>query len=247
MKKEKDSLKFLLVASALTIALWFIPFASFAVYPFRIFVTFIHEGGHALATLATLGSVERVIVHSNGSGETYSLGGLQLLIANAGYLGSMLFGAGLLVLCRRGHYARAALAVTSAIILALTVFFAGNPFTWLAGIILTIVLGLFASTANVRVAHFFLSFLAIQCCLNAVFDLRTIFLISTLTNSPSDAYNLERLTHLPALIWASAWIVASAMVLWVALRTYVRGGGSSAVALAVPWQASSRTTRSRAS
>jgi hypothetical protein len=84
MHKEKDSLKFLLAASALTVALWFIPFASFAVYPFRIFVTFIHEGGHALATLATLGDVEQVVVHPNGSGETYSVGGLQLLIANAG-------------------------------------------------------------------------------------------------------------------------------------------------------------------
>ncbi len=246
MQKEKDSLKFLLAASALTVALWFIPYASFAVYPFRLFVTFIHEGGHALATLATLGSVERVVIHSNGSGETYSVGGLQLLIANAGYLASTLFGAGLLVLCRRGRNARAALAVTAAAIFALTVFFAGNPFGWLAGIVLAIGLALFASTANVRVAHFFLSFLAIQCCLNALFDLRTVLLISTLTNSPSDAFNLERLTHVPALIWASVWVVASAVVLWIALRTYVRGGGTKPIALALPWQSSTRT-RSKAS
>ncbi|MEP7272343.1 MAG: M50 family metallopeptidase [Acidobacteriota bacterium] len=246
MQREKDTFKFLLAASALTIALWFIPFASFAVYPFRIFVTFIHEGGHALATLATFGSVERVVIHPNGSGETYSLGGLQLLIANAGYLASTLFGAGLLVLCRRGKNARAALGVTAAIILALTVFFAGNVFSWIAGIVLTIGLVLFASTANVRVAHFFLSFLAIQCCLNALFDLRTILLISTLTNSPSDAYNLERLTHIPALLWASVWVVASAVVLWIALRAHVRGGATRVGELAFPWQTADRS-RSRAS
>jgi hypothetical protein len=243
MQKEKDPLKFLLIASALTVALWFIPFASFLVYPFRIFVTFIHEGGHALATLATLGEVERVVINPNGSGETYSVGGLQLLIANAGYLGSMLFGASLLVLCRRGRNARAALGVTAAVVLALTVFFSGSVFSWFSGIALTIALALFASTANVRVAHFFLSFLAIQCCLNAVFDLRTILLISTFTNSPSDAYNLERLTHIPALIWASVWIVISAIVLWAALRTYVRGGGAKSVSLALPWGAPERRSR----
>ena len=225
MKREHDSLRFLLAASVLTVALWFIPFASFAVYPFRLFVTFIHEGGHALATLLTLGSVERIIIHPDGSGETYSRGGLQLLIASAGYLASSLYGASLLVLCRKGHNARAALAVTAAAILALTVFFAGNPFSWLAGILLTIGLVLFASTANVRVAHFFLSFLAIQCCLNAIFDLRTIMMISAFTNSPSDASNLQHLTHIPAFVWASTWIGVSVGVLWLALRTYARGIG----------------------
>lgn len=241
MQKEKDSLKFLLGASALTVALWFIPFASFAVYPFRLFVTFIHEGGHALATLATLGVVEKVVIHADGSGETHSLGGLQLLIASAGYLTSTIYGAGLLVLCRNGRNARAALGITAAAILGLTIFFAGGTFSWLTGILLTIGLVLVAATANVRFAHFFLSFLAIQCCLNALFDLRTVLLISTLTNSPSDASNLEQMTHIPAIIWASIWIVISALVLWRALRVYSLGGGTGGRALALPWKTSTRS------
>src|SRR5207244_277846 len=43
----------LLVAALISIALWFIPFAEILGYPFRIFVTFIHEGGHALSALIT--------------------------------------------------------------------------------------------------------------------------------------------------------------------------------------------------
>ena len=47
----------LLVAATLSIVLWFVPFAEILTYPFRIFVTFIHEGGHALAALLTGNSV----------------------------------------------------------------------------------------------------------------------------------------------------------------------------------------------
>jgi hypothetical protein len=77
-----------------------------------------------------------------------------------------------------------------------------------------------AVVASVRTAHFFLSFLAVQCCLNAVFDLRTLFLISTLTNSPNDARIMEQLTLIPAAIWASVWIGLSLVFLWMALRSY---------------------------
>jgi len=58
----------LLLAAILSIALWFIPFAEVLSYPFRIFVTFIHEGGHALAALVTGNSVQSLSVAMNGSG-----------------------------------------------------------------------------------------------------------------------------------------------------------------------------------
>jgi len=62
----------LLLAAAVSIALWFIPFAGVLSYPFRIFVTFIHEGGHAVAALLTGNSVQSLSVAMNASGETYT-------------------------------------------------------------------------------------------------------------------------------------------------------------------------------
>ena len=53
MTENRDARNYLLGASALSIILSFIPFANLLVYPFKLFVTFIHEGGHALAALAT--------------------------------------------------------------------------------------------------------------------------------------------------------------------------------------------------
>jgi hypothetical protein len=215
-----DSFKFLIGASALTLLISFIPFAWALVYPLRLFVTFIHEGGHALATLLTFGSVERLVIYADASGETYSRGGLQLLIASAGYLTSTAYGASLLMLCRDGKNAKAALTITAALILALTFFFAGDPFSWFTGIALTISLISIAIAAGRRFAHFFLSFLAVQCCLNALFDLRTLFLISATTNMRSDAASMQEITMVPAVIWAAFWLVISIATLIMALRSH---------------------------
>src|SRR6195256_5191495 len=114
----------LLVAALISIALWFIPFAEILSYPFRIFVTFIHEGGHAIAALMTGNSVRSLSVATNASGETYtSQGGTfsQMLVASAGYLGSMVYGALLLVLIRKTIAARVVLIGSAAVVFALTI------------------------------------------------------------------------------------------------------------------------------
>src|SRR5258707_10467856 len=143
----------LLLAAALSIALWFIPFAEILGYPFRIFVTFIHEGGHAVAALVTGNSVQSLSVAANASGETYTTqGGMfsQMLVSSAGYLGAMTFGALLLVLIRKAVAARIVLAASALLILILTTIFgfitpvlagswsslSGIPFTFFAGIVL---------------------------------------------------------------------------------------------------------------
>src|SRR6202163_1719349 len=116
----------LLLAAALSIALWFIPFAEVLSYPFRIFVTFIHEGGHALAALVTGNSVQSLSVAMNASGETYTTqGGMfsRMLVSSAGYLGAMAFGSILLVLIRRAVAARVVLAGSAILILILTTIF----------------------------------------------------------------------------------------------------------------------------
>ncbi len=220
MTENRIARNYLLGASALSIVLSFIPWAGFLVYPFKLFVTFIHEGGHALAALATLGSVDHIAINPDTSGVTLSLGGLSIVIASAGYLTSTLYGAALLMICRNGKNAKAALGFSAAAILGLTVFFMSGLFGWITGIVLTAALIFFAVGSNPKVAHFFLSFLAVQCCLNALYDLRTLFLLAATTREVSDAVNMQRLTMIPAVVWASLWLGLSLVVLWLALRRY---------------------------
>jgi hypothetical protein len=225
-QNHKESIGFLLGATALAIVVSYIPLLGFVmVYPLRLFVTFIHEGGHALAALLTLGSVARLVIHPNASGETYTYGGLSFLISSAGYLASTAYGAGLLMLLHDGGRAKAVLTVTAAIILTLTGFFTQDSFSLFIGIALTGLLIWVAIGWSARWAHFFLSFLAVQCCLNAFYDLKTLFLISTTTNLHSDAVNMQEATMIPAVVWASFWIVLSVLALIFALRAYAQNLG----------------------
>jgi len=227
----------LLAATALSVLLWFIPYAELLTYPFRIFVTFVHEGGHALASLLTGGSVLSLSVSTDGSGRVYSMAGGPLalmFVSSAGYLGAMSFGALLLVLIRRALAARAVLAASGAFILLLTVVFGflaplwnlsmPGLFTLVAGVALP--LGLFAAARllGARAATFLVAFLAIQCVLNAVFDLKTLLFLSALTGEHSDAANMAAATGLPQLFWALFWMGVAFVILSLALRAYaVRG------------------------
>jgi len=230
----------LLVAATISVILWFIPYAEVLTYPFRIFVTFIHEGGHAIAALLTGNSVQSLSVATNASGETYTTqGGLisQVLISSAGYLGSMAFGAMLLVLIRKAIAARIVLLCCSVLVFGLTMIYclikpifsmtswSGIPFTLLAGSLLAVGLFLIARFATARVATFFVSFLAVQCVLNALFDLKTVFFLSSpfAPAVPTDAVNMANATGLPAIMWTVVWIALALGILWFAMRLYVAG------------------------
>jgi hypothetical protein len=230
----------LLMAAAISVLLWFIPYAEVLSYPFRIFVTFIHEGGHALAALFTGNSVSSLSVAANASGETYTTqGGVfsQVLISSAGYLGSMAFGALLLILIRKSVAARLVLAGSAVLVFGLTLIYglfkpifsgvswSGIPFTLVAGTILSVSLFLIARFASAKVASFFVSLLAVQCILNALLDLKTVFFLSSPFAMPvhTDAVNMANATGIPSIFWAVLWIGLALGILWFAMRMYVAG------------------------
>jgi len=234
----------LLIAATISVVLWFIPFAEFLTYPFRIFVTFIHEGGHALAALLTGNSVASLSVAMNASGETYTTqGGIisQIFISSAGYVGSMAFGALLLILIRKAVAARIVLLGCGVLVFAMTMIYgfikplfwmnawSGIPFTLFAGLILSVGLVLIARFATARVATFFVSFLAVQCVLNALFDLKTVLFLSSPFGPAvhTDALNMASATGIPAIFWTIAWIAFALGILWFAMRLYVARRESS--------------------
>ena len=221
----RNSFKLLVFASLLTLALWFIPFAGVITYPIRLFVTFIHEIGHALAALATLGGVNRVALDWNGSGVTFTQGGLGLLISSAGYLTTTLYGSGLLLFLRRERNARVAAIGTGALLLLMTALFGGNIVAWLAGLVFGAGCLLLGLKGKPKLVHFCMSFLAVQCLLNAFYDLRTVLYLSAFDPAfPTDARNMSQATggFLPPVVWAAGWVLLSTVVVAGTLLVYYR-------------------------
>jgi hypothetical protein len=237
----RPQVRALLFATLIALALWFIPYAEILTYPFRIFVTFIHEGGHAIAALLTGNSVLSMSVHTDASGLTMTTkGGLlsAFIISSAGYLGAMTFGVLLLFLIRRTVAARIVLIGSAAFISLLTIVFglwkpmanafepsvqmSAIPFTLVAGAVLSIGLVALARYASPRVAAFFVSFLAVQCVLNAVLDLKNLFFLSSPFGSEAhtDAVNMANATGIPSFFWAVLWIGISLALLSMAMRFY---------------------------
>ena len=238
----KPQLLLLLLATAITLVLWFIPFADYLVYPIRLFVTFIHESSHALVAVLTGGSVQSLTISSDGSGVVYSApGGVfgGLLTSSAGYLGTTAFGVLMLYLIRRSFSPNKILTALGIFVAAMTVIFTiispvfnflslnasftSILFTVIAGSLLAaglVGLGIYAKT---RVANFAVAFLAVQCLLNAALDLINVFFINAPfigANIQSDAGNMSAATGIPGIVWVAIWMGISLLMISLGLRLY---------------------------
>jgi hypothetical protein len=238
-RDARPQAKALVAAAALSLALWFVPYAWVLSYPFQLFVTFIHEGGHALAALLTGNSVRSLSVALDTSGLTETITPAEgsffsrFLISSAGYVGAIAYGALLLWLVRMKVKARVVLVGSAVIVAALTAVFGFfvpvtnlalgsiSPFTIVAGAVITAGLLASAKFLGPRARNFLVSFLAVQCVLDAVFGLRDLFFLSVSTDAATDAKNMEMLTGVPSIFWALFWIAVSLVILTLALRAYV--------------------------
>lgn len=217
-----DSFRHVIAASALTFVLWFVPFVGLVLYPIRVFVTYVHELCHAVAALLTLGWPIGIQIFVDTSGVTYTLGGLGLAISSAGYVGTTLIGALLLLLASRRATIRPALITTGAIFLLSALWLGSNFLAWGGGLAIGAILVAVGLKSSNRAARFVLSFLAIQCMLNALSDLRFLFWLSLSGSAQTDAQNMSNATGgwVPAILWTTMWAVAAIGILAATLRFY---------------------------
>jgi hypothetical protein len=202
------------VAAAVCLGVSLTPWGPLVLYPFTLFTTWVHECSHALMAVLLGGHVSSITIEPDTSGLTRSLMPAsrlaQGLVASAGYLGASIVGCFLMTAARVPRRARPILWGIGAFMLVTLAFWIRNLFgafvvlTWAAAL-----LALSRQRGSGRVAVFFLGVLAIQVALNAVFSIRTLFLV----RGPSDAETMARLFVLPVWFWAGAWMAISVAML----------------------------------
>jgi len=180
-------------------------------YPLKIFVVFIHETGHALATVLTGGHVVSMVVTPWESGYVQYVGGNALLIASAGYVGSALFGGIMLFLTGRQSWAPTICAGLALLFGIVTIWFVRNGFGVVFGLGTTVVFGVFAWKAWPG-THYIIDVLAVTSSLYALYDLTDFLLLGART----DAVILAQITHIPAFVWAMLWSGLSLLVVYTA-------------------------------
>jgi hypothetical protein len=210
----------LVIALVLSVALWVIPGASLLLLPIHPYLTFVHEGWHALVAVATGGHVSQVHISTGNGGVTLLSGGATLLIASAGYVGSALSGAAFLALLPRPRALRVALLAQYLWLVAVGVLWDHDLNAWLYLIGFGVTLYVLAQ--KLREAWFAIAagLLAIQLDLAILGDLRTLLLINTtpVGQVHNDALVAAQVSHLPALFWVLLWAAIDAALLIWSLR-----------------------------
>jgi len=194
------------------LALW----DSVVVYPFRVFVVFLHEISHGVAAVLSGGTIVSIGLSANEGGVCVTRGGSPFLVLNAGYLGSLLWGAAFLLLAGQRRRARTVVGVGGAFVVLVTLLYVRTGFGFLYGLAAGAVLLAVASRLPSSASELLLAAIGTMSCLYAVWDVASdVLLRSTAT---SDAAALARLTGIPAVLWGVAWVAASLVVIAAVVR-----------------------------
>jgi hypothetical protein len=196
-----------------------------ALWPLKLLVVMMHESGHALATLVAGGAVERITLAALESGACLSRMPsslpAQVAVSSAGYVGSALVGAFLLLATFRFRLRRWVLAASCLGLAVMGILYAGDSVTLAFCLGTALALGLAAKYLPDGGVDMLNLFLAAFTALYVAFDLRSD-LWQGAVRSVSDAAVLAHLTPVPTWGWAALWSFVSLALLGLFARWSLR-------------------------
>lgn len=206
----------LIALTAIVFALW----QNSIVIPLKIFVVFLHEFSHALATWLTGGKVLELSISAQQGGFVTSQGGNGFIIASAGYIGSLLLGSLLFVLALRSKLDRYVVGLLGFIMVGLTALYIREPFAIGfcvgAGVVLMVSARFFAATVN----DLILRVIGLTSMIYVPYDIFS----DTLSRSylMSDARILAQNYGGTTIMWGIIWLVVSLVFLAFILKASLK-------------------------
>lgn len=184
-------------------------------YPIRLFVTFLHEFGHALGAVLTGGWVEEVQINADGSGWTRSVNGNRPITIMGGYLGSALFGNILFLIGARARPLVKPMLVLVVLCMLVTGFYWYNSL-FTTGILLAFSAVLIFILLWTDWGAEVLMFLGLA---------SVIYIIQDFNVGPKSdlkAYE-EVMVFIPAQVWMYIWLGVAVLLLFFNLKLLFRG------------------------
>ncbi|MFT5764716.1 MAG: hypothetical protein ACI8X3_002147 [Saprospiraceae bacterium] len=188
---------------------------SIILKPINLFVTYLHEFGHAFGALITGGSVESLQVSADGSGVTTSRGGSRSIIIMGGYIGSAIFGNLLFLIGARwpkgAQFAIYTLATTMTIS---AIVWHNSMYTTTFLLVFAVALYLIASKTNLdRDILMFLGLASI------------IYIIQDFNVGPGSDLKMyaEEMIFIPAVVWKYIWLAIVVILTFFNFRMIFKG------------------------
>jgi hypothetical protein len=217
--RSKSKLRFLAGFALFFGVLWLL-WDTPLVYPLKIFVVLLHEVSHAMMSVATGGSVDRITLDPLQGGACYCPGGNAFLTLSAGYLGSLLWG-GLMLSAARKSRVKAdwVNGLIGALVVCLTLLYVRNGFGFAFGILFGLAMFAVSKQLGDGVNRTLLLTLGLTSALYALLDIKSDILDRP--EARSDAAMLAEITGIPTAIWGAVWIAtAIAFSAWLFRRAY---------------------------
>ncbi len=193
--------------------------------PLEILIVFFHEAAHALMTVLTGGRVVEMAVTIDQGGHVISAGGNRFLILTAGYLGSLLIGAALLIAGMRSKHDRAILLALGVLVALITVFFVRNMFG--------ITYGLLAAALMIGIARL-LPEIASDYTLRLIGVMSLLYVPADIFSDTIDRSHLHSDARMLAeefggttMLWGGLWLSMSVAMVVISLLIGLRRRRSS--------------------
>ena len=215
MNENKQSLTNIAIPLVMAIiALFF--WNSVLILPIKLMTVFFHELSHGLAAILTGGSIVKIELNLNQGGVCYHQGGWFLVVASAGYLGSLLWGSCIfLASLKKGISCWIAKSI-AVILIIVTGLWIRN--IQAIAITVTTAVALFYISANLeeKYCSIFLKFVSLVSCFYVLFDIKDDLLDRTVPIS--DAYQISKRIFPSVMVSAGSYLIG---ILWLSIAIFV--------------------------
>jgi len=210
-----------LILFGLSVYFWESPI----VYPIKLLTVFFHELSQGLAAVLTGGSMHSIELTADQVGLCWTAGGSWWLILSAGYLGSLLWGAGILYMAAKTRLDRELVQFLGVLLIGVTVFYVRTT----AGVIFGLSFGAamvgFASQFGEVACDQLLRYIGLSSMFYVILDIKSDLIDRAVPQS--DAYRLAEQLHLPSMVVGVAWLILAIYVAFLVLEATMKAERAS--------------------
>ncbi|RPD59247.1 hypothetical protein L226DRAFT_536265 [Lentinus tigrinus ALCF2SS1-7] len=201
----------LIVAACYIVAiaiLWHLPYVSVIIYPFKLLTVGFHEMSHAFAGVLTCAHIHSVELDPDEGGATRMSGGIPWITLPAGYLGSSLIGAALIV-CGFDTNASKIASLALAAFFLFTLWWARKSWvTWLLIFLMSGLIVLFWFVAGGVALRYFVLFIGVMSDMYVLWDVVDDTISRKVNGSDASAF-AEICGCCPSQVWGVLWLIVA--------------------------------------